>query len=190
MLHPSTPRKLNLTAERQAYNYRLSLVLQVPTISPAQVELMKDLDAPTRRYARPIAGKYTVEQLKAQVGKETGVVFIAVPIEWVKGLKGGNTLGNRQQIANRVPPLLGEALCCRIGVFSGTSKPIGTVSIPIQQLSEEGAVRLGRGFLRLTGEDGISVRKGVAVHEKHSLTACNFTSNVAHGAIAHEVVSN
>ena len=83
---------------------------------------MKDLDAPTRRFARPIAGKYTIEQLKAQVGKETGVVFIAVPIEWVKG---GNAPGNRQQIANRVPPLPGQAICCRVGVFSGTTKPTG-----------------------------------------------------------------
>ena len=34
-----------------------------------QGELMKGLDAVTRRYARPISGKYTIEQLKAQVGK-------------------------------------------------------------------------------------------------------------------------
>ena len=137
-----------------------------------QGEMMKGLDTVTRRYARPIAGKYTVEQLKAQVGKETGVIFIAVPIEWVAG---GNTTGNRQQIANRVGPLLGQAICCRVGTYGGTSKPTGTVSILIQQLSEEGAVRLGRGFLRLTGKDGVSTRNGVAVHEKHSLTACNFT---------------
>ena len=101
---------------------------------------MKDLDGPIRRYARPIAGKYTVEQLEAQVGKEIGVVCIVVPIEWVNG---GNMLGNRQQIPNRVGPLLGDAICCRIGVFGGTSKPTGAVSIPIQKLSEEGAVRLG-----------------------------------------------
>ena len=44
----------------------------------------------------------------------------------------------------------------------------------IQQLSEEGAVRLGRGFLRLTDKNGVSARKGVAVHERHSLTAWNF----------------
>ena len=133
--------------------------------------MMKGLDTVTRRYARPIAGKYTVEQIKAQVGKETGVIFIAVPIEWVEG---GNTTGNRQQIANRVGPLLGQALCCRVDTYGGSSKPIGIVSILIQQLSEEGAVRLGRGFLRLTGKDGVSTRNGVAVHEKHSLTACNF----------------
>ena len=105
------------------------------------------------------------------MGKETGVIFIAVPIEWVMG---GNTPGNRQQIANRVGPLLRQATCCRVGTHGGTSKPTGTVSILIQQLSEEGAVILGRGFLRLTGKDGISTRKGVVVHEKHSLTACNF----------------
>ena len=129
-----------------------------------QCELMKGLDAVTRRYARPISGKYTIEQLKAQVGKETGVVFIAVPIEWVTG---GNTPGNRQKIANRVPHLLGQAICCRVGTYSGTSKPIGTISILIQQLSEEEAVRLGRWFLRLIGKDDVSTRKGVAVHEKH-----------------------
>ena len=28
--------------------------------------------------------------------------------------------------------------------------------------------------MRLIGEDGVSVRRGVAVHEKHSLTACAF----------------
>ena len=84
-----------------------------------QGEMMKGLDAMTRRYARPIAGKYTAEQLKAQVGKETGVIFIAVPIEWVAG---GNTPGNRQQIANRVGPLLGQALCCRVGVVNGKIK--------------------------------------------------------------------
>ena len=40
-----------------------------------QGQLMKEFDAATRRYARPITGKYTTEQLKAQVGKETGVIF-------------------------------------------------------------------------------------------------------------------
>ena len=137
-----------------------------------QGEMMRGLDAMTKRYARPIAGKYTAEQLKAQVGKETGVIFIAVPIEWVEG---GNTPGNRQQITNRVGALLGQAMCCRVGVVTGTTKPTGTVSILIQQLSKEGADRLGRGFLRLTGKDGVPKRKGIAVHEKHSLTACNFT---------------
>ena len=122
-----------------------------------QGEMMKGLDTVTRRYARPIAGKYTAEQIKAQVGKEAGVIFIAVPIEWVEG---GNTTGNRQQIANRVGPLLGQAICCRVGTYGATSKPTGTVSILIQQLSEEGAVRLGRGFLRLTGKDGVSTKTG------------------------------
>ena len=42
---------------------------------------MTGVDTVTRRYARPIAGKYTVKQLKAQVGKKTGVIFIAVPIK-------------------------------------------------------------------------------------------------------------
>ena len=52
---------------------------------------MRDLDGATRRYAMPISSKYTSEQLKSQIGRETGVAFIPVPIEWVKGV---NTLGN------------------------------------------------------------------------------------------------
>ena len=47
-----------------------------------QGQLMRDLDAATRRYARPISGKYTSEKLKAQIWKDTGVVFISVPLEY------------------------------------------------------------------------------------------------------------
>ena len=138
-----------------------------------QGQLMRDLDGVTRRYAMPISNKYTSEQLKSQIGKETGVVFIAVLIEWVKG---GNTPGNRQQITNRVGPLLGDAICCRVGTFGGGSKPTGAVSISIQKSNGEGPARLGRGFVRLTSDDGVAVRRGVALHEKHSLTACAFTA--------------
>ena len=85
-----------------------------------QGEMMNGLDTATRRYARPIADKYRVEQLKTQVRKETSVIFIVVPIEWVAE---GNTTGNRQQIVNRVGPLLGQAICCRVGTY-GHSCPM------------------------------------------------------------------
>ena len=46
---------------------------------------------------------------------------------------GGNSVENRQQLANRVGPLLGagDAICCRVGEHNGRSKPTGIASILI-----------------------------------------------------------
>ena len=110
-------------------------------------QLMKDLDISTRRYAVPTSSKCTGAQLQAQVGKETGVMFLLVPPEWVKG---GNSVGNRQQIANKVGPLFDDVhvICCRVhvGEYSGKPKPIGAVSTLTQKLSKGGADRLARGY--------------------------------------------
>ena len=86
-----------------------------------QAQLMRDLDGVTRRYAMTISNKYTSEQLESQIGKETGVVFIAVPIEWIKG---GNTPRNRQPIANRVDPYSGTQYAVEsVHLEAGRNRP-------------------------------------------------------------------
>ena len=111
---------------------------------------MKGFDYTTKRYATPISKKYTAAQLEAHVGKDAGLIFVTVPLEWVKG---GNTPGNRLQVKNRIGPLFGDTVCCRVGEVGKTSKPTGVISLLIQKLHAEGATRLTRGFLRLTGAD-------------------------------------
>ena len=56
--------------------------------------MMKGFDPATKRYVAPIAKKYTTAQLNAHVGKSVGLIFVTVPIEWIKG---GNMQGNRLQ---------------------------------------------------------------------------------------------
>ena len=107
---------------------------------------MKDFDFRTKRYATPISKKYTAAQLNAHIGKDAGLIFVSVPLEWVKG---GNTPGNREQITNRIGPLFGDSVCCRIDEVGETSKPTGVISLKIQKLHAEGAIRMARGFLRL-----------------------------------------
>ena len=133
---------------------------------------MKGFDFITKRYSMPISKKYTAAQLNAHVGRNAGLIFVMVPLEWVKG---GNTPGNRLQVKNRIGPLFGDTVCCRVGEVGKTSKPTGVISLLIQKLHAEGATRLTRGFLRLTGADGESKRRGIAVHEKHSLETSTFS---------------
>ena len=132
-------------------------------------------DRATKRYATPISKKYTAAQLKAHVGKNSGLIFVTVSMEWVKG---GNTQGNRLQITNRIGPLfaqVGESVCCRIGEVGRTSKQTGVISLKVHKLHAEGASRLARGFLKLAGADGTTTRRGIAVHEKHSLEGSSFS---------------
>ena len=138
-------------------------------------EMMKDFNYRTERYATPISKKYTAAQLNAHIGTNAGLIFVTVPMEWIKG---GSTQGNRLQITNRIGPLfasVGESVCCRIGEVGKTSKPTGVISLKIQKLHAEGANRLARGFLRLAGTDEATRRRGTAVHEKHSLEASTFS---------------
>ena len=138
-------------------------------------EMPKGFDRATKRYATPISKKYTAAQLKAHVGKNSGLIFVTVSMEWVKG---GNTQGNRLQITNRIGPLfapVGESVCCRIGEMGRTSKPTGVISLKIQKLHAEGASRLARGFLRLAGADETTKQRGIAVHERHSLEGSTFS---------------
>ena len=116
-------------------------------------EMMKDFDFRTKRYATPVSKKYTAAQLNAHIGKNAGLIFVSVPMEWVKA---GNTPRNRLQITNRIGPLfaaVGESLCCHIGEVGKPSKPTGVISLKIQKLNADGANRLARGFLRLAGEE-------------------------------------
>ena len=129
-------------------------------------EIMRGFNYITERYATPISTRYTAAQLDAHVGKNTGLIFVTVPLERVKG---GNTPGNRLQVTNRIGPLFRDSACCRVGEVGKTSKPNGVISLLIQKLYAEGAMRLARGFLRLPEEDGESKRRGMVVHENHSL---------------------
>ena len=57
-------------------------------------EIMKGFDRATKRFATPTSKKYTAAQLKAHADKDAGLIFVTVPIEWIKG---GNMQGNRLQ---------------------------------------------------------------------------------------------
>ena len=48
-------------------------------------ETMKGFIRATKRYVTPLAKKYTAAQLNAHVGKSVGLIFVTVPMEWVKG---------------------------------------------------------------------------------------------------------
>ena len=112
-------------------------------------EMMKDFDFITKRYSMPISKKYTAAQLNAHVGKNAGLIFVTVPLEWVKG---GNTPGNRLQVTNRIGPLFGDSVCCRVGEVGKTSKPTGRRDLAANsKTARGGSNKTGQRILETSG---------------------------------------